>query len=257
MIINILINCNILSTVKSYFDKEGHQHAYHNDPNVYSFIIEFLKGRSIRNNYLKVLDFGCGDGSFIKSLLNSNINAIYYGTDISDTMIHMAKSNVKSPNVNLFVSDGFRMPLSENLKFDLIHLDSVIHHLIGNTLSETKNLVDTILNMLFNRLKIEGTLILEENYYNSYFYPSISSTLIFYGLRFFNRANLDISKIIREYHKGLEVRFLTDNEIMHLLKRYGDPTLIKRIPWNIPKSYRIFLLKNFGHVTYGITRKEY
>ena len=256
MIINGIIHYRILSTVKSYFDKEGHQHVYHNDPEIYNFIVQFLKDRSIHNKDIKILDFGCGDGSFIVSLLNSNIDALYYGTDISDTMINMAKSKIKRPNVNLFVSDGFNMPLSENLKFDLIHLDSVIHHIIGNSVSATKKLVNTILKILFERLNIGGSLILEENYYDSYLYPSITSTLIFYGLKFFNALDFDISKIIKEYHKGLEVRFLHDKEIVELLRTHGDPALIKRVPWEIPKSYRIFLLKNLGHVTYFINRKD-
>ncbi len=50
--------------------------------------------------------------------------------------------------------------------------------------------------------------------------------------------------------------FLHDNEIVKLLTTYGEPTLIKRIAWKIPKSYKIFLLKSVGHVTYTISMKQ-
>lgn len=85
-----------------------------------------------------MLDFGCGDGSFIKSLLNSDVNAEYFGTGISETMITMASTRLKSPHVNFLVSDGFNMSFSKNLRCDLIHLDSVIHHIIGKSISETR-----------------------------------------------------------------------------------------------------------------------
>lgn len=243
-----------MPTVKSYFDNQGHQHVYHNDPDIYKFIIQFVERKSQGNTNINVLDFGCGDGSFMKSLINSKIDAVFYGTDVSDRMIYLAKSNIKSKNVHLIISDGFNMPFSENLKFDLIHLDCVLHHLIGKSIPESKKLVTMVLKILISKLKKDGILILEDLYYDSYLYPSLTSIIVFYGLKISNFFNIDIGKLIQEYHKGLEVRFLHSNEIFEILKDYGDPTLIKSIPWPIPTSYKIFLLKKLGRVTYTITK---
>ena len=69
----------------------------------------------------------------LKTLFNAGVNGHFFATDISFNMVQIARLNLIEYNVKLFVADGFNMPLKPNLKFDVIHVDSVLHHLIGKT----------------------------------------------------------------------------------------------------------------------------
>jgi hypothetical protein len=77
--------------------------------------------------------------------------------------------------------------------------------------------------------------------------------MIFYGLKLLNLLHLDVSKIVGELLPGLEVNFLHQKQIEELLEQYGTIQLIKRTPWQVPKFYRLFLLKDLGHISYIIT----
>jgi len=184
-----------MSSVKTYFDTQGHNHAYHNDPDIYRSIVEHIS-KFPEGIELKIFDVGCGDGSFIVSLINNinrnNIGIYYFGTDISETMIKTANERLKKNKVFLFVGDGFNLPLNEDLKFDCIHIDSVIHHLIGKDIDESKILTKKIMEIMMKKLKKNGALILEEVFYDSYIKSDLTSILIFYGLKFLNKININI-----------------------------------------------------------------
>lgn len=205
------------------------------------------------NGIVKILDIGCGDGSFIKSVLTEGIHADFIGVDISIKMLKMAKNSLESSGVQLLAADGFKMPLKPGSKFDLIHIDSVLHHLIGKTRAESVRLIDLFCKQLKDRLSENGSIVVEEIYYVSYIFPQITSSLIFYGLKLLNFLRLDVSKIVGELLPGLEVNFLHNNQIEELLEQYGKVKLIKQTPWPIPRLYRLFLLKNLGHISYLIT----
>jgi SAM-dependent methyltransferase len=202
---------------------------------------------------IKILDIGCGDGSFIKNALTGGIDADFVGFDISINMLKMAKNSVDRPGVQLIAADGFKMPLKPEAKFDLIHIDSVLHHLIGKTRAESVRLIDLFCKQLRNRLSKNGSLIVEEVYYASHAFPQITSCLIFYGLKLLNFLRLDLSKIMGELLPGLEVNFLHPKQIEELLGKHGIIQLTKRTPWPVPMLYRLLLLKELGHVSYVIT----
>jgi SAM-dependent methyltransferase len=242
-----------MSKIKSYFDQHAHHHAYHKDPNFYLSIISHIK-KIESGSRIKILDVGCGDGSFIKSTIMTGINALFVGTDVSHSMINMAKNNLNYQRVELFVADGFKLPIKSEIKFDLIHIDSVLHHLIGNTRSQSMDLVNLMLNLLIDRLANNGVLVIEELHYVSHIIANITSSVIFYGLKLLNLLHLDFSRIINELQPGLEVNFLYDKEIEKLLERYGIVRLIKKEPWKkIPKLYKLFLLKEVADISYMVT----
>jgi SAM-dependent methyltransferase len=205
---------------------------------------------------IKILDIGCGDGPFMKSALTAGIDADCIGFDISINMLKMAKNSLDSSRVQLLAADGFRMPLRPEAKFDLIHIDSVLHHLIGKTRAESARLTDSFCRQLIDRLSENGSLIVEEVYYASYLFPQISSWMIFYGLKLLNFLHLDVSKIVGELLPGLEVNFLHHKQIVELLEQYGTIQLIKQTPWQVPRLYRFLLLKDLGHISYVITPSQ-
>lgn len=202
---------------------------------------------------IKILDIGCGDGSFIKNVLTAGIAADFVGLDMSINMLKMAKNSIDSPSVQLFAADGFKMPLKLEARFDLIHIDSVLHHLIGRTRAESLHLIDLFCKQLRDRLSENGSLVVEEVYYASYLFPGITSFMIFYLLKLLNVLHLDVSKIIGELLPGLEVNFLHNKQIEQLLGHYGTIQLVKQTPWPVPRFYRLLLLKDLGHISYVIT----
>src|SRR5919202_2674533 len=144
-----------MSNVKLYFDNHTHSHAYHNDPSIYNYIIDHIK-KIHKDKEINVLDIGCGDAPFIKNLIANNINAIYYGTDISYNMINMAKKNLLNSNTRLIVSDAFNLPFKLDIQFDIIHLDSVLHHIIGKNKKDSRYLIKKLLDKLITKLSKNG-----------------------------------------------------------------------------------------------------
>ncbi len=90
-------------------------HTYHNDPSIYFPIITCL-GESRTGNRLRILNIGCEDGSFVKSLILLNVQADYFGIDVSSSMINMARQNISGYNANLIVGDLFRLSIKQDLK---------------------------------------------------------------------------------------------------------------------------------------------
>jgi SAM-dependent methyltransferase len=219
---------------------------------VYTSIINDIHRNHLPDK-IKILDIGCGDGPFIRSMLSTGIDAVFTGFDISINMLRNVKKNTDSLRVEVIAADGFKMPLKSEAKFDLIHIDSVLHHLVTKTRAKSLLLVNLFCEELVHYLSENGSLVVEEVYYVSYLIPKLTSSLIFHGLKLLNFLHLDASGIFSELLPGLEVNFLGDKEIERLLANYGRVCLIKKTPWSIPKLYRFLLLKDVGHISYMVT----
>jgi 2-polyprenyl-3-methyl-5-hydroxy-6-metoxy-1,4-benzoquinol methylase len=150
-----------MKATKSYFDMHSHHHAYHKDPNFYIPIINHIK-RIKTYDKIRILDVGCGDGTFINSMIRAGINAFFLGSDISSAMVTTAKEKVNHQGVDLLVADGFRLPIKPEIKFDVIHIDRVLHHLTGKTISNSIELANQMIELLIKRLSINGLLVVEE-----------------------------------------------------------------------------------------------
>ncbi len=244
-----------MSSVRSYFDLNAHNHVYHNDPHVYQTIISQILQVSNKKKF-NILDVGCGDGSFLRGLKDRGIEGEFYGIDLSYSMLKTASNNIKDIDAKLFVADGFQLPIVENAKFDLIHIDSVLHHLIGKTRSGSINLTANMIHILVNRLNRNGIIVIEEKYYDSYLFKTFTAACIFYMLKFLTISRLDISKIVKEFSKGLEVSFLHELELIQILRKYGIPQLINRNKVKVPFSYKLLLLRDYGHISFMLTKKE-
>ncbi len=72
----------------------------------------------------KILDSGCANGRFFGVLKEKKID--YYGIDISEKLIEIAKINY--PGVNFQVADALNLPFPSNF-FDKIYSISVLHHI--------------------------------------------------------------------------------------------------------------------------------
>jgi len=238
-------------SVKDYFDKYSHHHAYHKKPNHYEAILKYLKNLEPTKTK-KIFDFGCGDGFFIQKMKENGIKGEFYGSDLSKSMIYLAKKKFPNRDVNLFVADGFNLPLLQGTCFDIIHVDAVLHHLIGKTRKESLAMVETIIDKLGKTLSKNGILIVEEFNFVSYFSPSITSILVFYGLKILNFLKLDLSKFSDEIKPGLEVNFFNDLQLKKILEKYGNVQQLRKKSVKNLKWKHLFLLKEQGHISYSV-----
>jgi hypothetical protein len=153
----------------------------------------------------------------------------------------------------LSVSDAFNLPIRSQITFDVIHLDSVLHHIISNTKSESNHLTEKLLANLSSKLSSSnGILLVEEMFYNSFIISDLTSKIVFYGLKFFNYLKVDLHKLIKEVYLGLEVNFFSERELLGMLSRLGEVTTIRRAETKKTMLAKILFLKSWGHVSYII-----
>jgi SAM-dependent methyltransferase len=244
--------------VKSYF--ESHAHNYQYGSEFYSLMINEIK--NVIQNIIekksdgKVLDVGCGSGTFIKALIEAGVKAKYFATDISFKMVQTARENFIGCDVELFIADSFKIPLKSNRRFDVIHIAYVLHHLIGKTRSESIFLIKKMVGLLLDKLEDNGIIIIEEHYFISYIIPEFTSLLVFYGLKLINVLNLDLSHSTREIRPGLEVNFLHPKQLVKILGQYGNVHLLYSTPSEVTKSYKLFLLKERGLIVYTLKKQQ-
>jgi SAM-dependent methyltransferase len=243
-----------VANVKSYF--ESHSHAYHHEPGFYfkvkNKIKEYTGGQKIN-----VLDVGCGDGYFLNELIDLKIDATFYGFDVSAHMLDLTREKLKSENVVLFIADGFMLPLKDEIKFDVIHLDSVLHHMITKTRSASLNLSIKLIDTLISRLNNQGMLIIEEVNFESHIFSSFASQIVFYGCKLMNLLRLDLSRIIPELRPGLEVNFLDRSSLEKMLSNFcGQYYLFQKDLRRIPMLYRLFMLKDNSHIVYIFEKRQ-
>ncbi len=72
----------------------------------------------------KILDSGCGNGRLFDALKDKNVD--YFGVDISEKLIAIAKRNY--PKAKFFVSDFLNLPFPANF-FGTVYSISVLHHI--------------------------------------------------------------------------------------------------------------------------------
>lgn len=240
---------------KSYFDT--HAHDYTRDPTFYSSLVEEIKKMKSNNGTEIILDLGCGNGNFIKTLIDGGIRAHYFGTDLSSEMISIARRNLEGYNVNFLIADGFLMPIRHDVKFDLIHIDSVLHHLIGDTRGKSMRLINKMIETLIANLSANGILIVDEAYYNSYVIPSLTSFIVFYGLKLINFLNLDFSRFYKLLKPGLEANFLHEKQLFSLLSKYGSVYRFNKLPWPMSRAYKLTLLRSWGSITLILTSSQH
>ncbi|MEK7104199.1 MAG: methyltransferase domain-containing protein [Patescibacteria group bacterium] len=72
----------------------------------------------------KVLDLGCGNGRFVDIIKEKG--GEYFGTDVSENLINIAKENY--PHESFQTTESLKLPFSDNC-FDIIYSIAVLHHI--------------------------------------------------------------------------------------------------------------------------------
>lgn len=92
-----------------------------------SFKWPHIKRLLPKNEKIKILDFGCGDGILIKYMKRNNPKSLFYGVDVSKKIIQINKKKISF--AKFYVTfDGGRLPFPNN-SFDFIVSTDVIEHI--------------------------------------------------------------------------------------------------------------------------------
>ncbi len=120
-----------------------------------------------------VLDLGCGTGKFMSKFHKDTTK--YYGLDLSEQQLNIAKEKVKDDNVEFICCSAENIPLEDN------SIDSIISTwVLGTILEEDRR--TKVFNEMRRVLKENGSIYLVENDIGGEFeeirnrYPDISRT---------------------------------------------------------------------------------
>lgn len=120
------------------------------------------------NDGVKVMDVGCGGGSFIKSLAEKYVNSKFIGVELDEQSIKLAKQT-KKDNMDFFHGSAHEIDFSE--EFDVVTMNLVLHEVNPKYREE-------ISNKVFKSLKKGGKLIILEFPYpekdNEFFDPNFA-----------------------------------------------------------------------------------
>lgn len=111
---------------------------------------EFEYFKNFFNKGQKVLDFGCGNGRFYFLIKDKEI--YYYGVDISEKLLSLAKERIKNGQFFLISSD-LKIPFEDNF-FDRIVCLATFHHIPSDFLR------NKLISEFFRVLKPGGLLLL-------------------------------------------------------------------------------------------------
>jgi len=158
----------------------------------------------------KVLDLGCGNGRYFEYFKEKNIN--YFGTDISEKLIEIAKR--KYPQADFQVADGLSLPFSDNF-FDKIFSIAVLHHL------PSKELRLQFLKEARRVLNSGASLILTVWNFKEFkeFFLVFKSVV----LKLFGFSKLDFGDFMEPWGKNIKRYYhcFSQNELINLVKEAG------------------------------------
>ena len=167
----------------------------------------------------RVLDLGCGNGRLYELFRKKNVD--YYGIDISEKLIEIAKK--RYPQAKFWAVDALNLPFFDNF-FDKVISIAVFHHV------PSKELRARFLGEVKRVLKPGGTFILIVWNLNSF-----KKSLIFvkYGLgKILRRSNLDFGDAFLPWGE----------EILRYVHRFSKKELIKLLGENDFKVEKINIL---------------
>jgi len=152
-----------------------------------------------KNNKLKILELGCGDGYSTCMIAKAFPSAEVLGTDISKKFIKYAKSNFKLKNLDYKVEDSTRLSFKDS-RFDIITSQDVIEHVPD---------IESFLKESDRVLKKQGLIIIISPNVISPITPLIDlfllRTRVAYTLRiqdniglFFRNLNLSLKKLFSQ-----------------------------------------------------------
>ncbi len=163
-------NFNLSEKSKNYYEENDIYEIFSIAEDYPNKIYEYLAPK-VKDKI--VLDLGCGTGKFMQKFHKETIK--YYGLDLSNEQLNIAKSKVVNDNVELICCSAENIPLPDNT------IDVIISTWVLGTILEVDRR-NKVLNEMKRVLKKGGNIYLVENDIGGEFeeirnrYPNIERT---------------------------------------------------------------------------------
>lgn len=175
--------------------------------------LEFIAERSSSES--RFVDIGCGDGAFLEYVVSKTEITDAHGMEISTGML----PDDRVFSISYLLRDATQLPFQEN-SIDFIHLDAVLHHIVGETRAESKQLVCNVLETIAEVLKPGGYLIITERHQLSRFVSDRRlSKAIFAGLKYGSKFMQFVDPRVKDQQPP--ICFYTESELRNLIARNG------------------------------------
>jgi O-methyltransferase domain len=208
-------------------------------------IIRAQIDKDFPNGDFTFLDVGGGNGVFTDRLLE------YYpkskGTVLDNAQVLLDKNQI-NPRKTI-ICDSVENLKSIEIKYDLICFNWLLHHLIGNSYSETRKNMSTAINAVIPLLTPRGKVSIFENMYNGLAIDGLPSKIIFTLT-----SSKSISGLIKKMGAntaGVGVCFLSQKQWIETISKTGLKLLqyTDDEKWTIPTKWQVFL--HIGNIRCG------
>lgn len=196
--------------------------------------LQFIQQNVDDETGVRVLDVGCGSGLFADAVGELFESSSTFGTEITREMY-----SGQSVDVELLLSDAQSLPF-ESESFQLIHLDAVLHHIVGETRSESKKKAKRTFSELFRVLEPGGHILLTERIQRGRAVSDeLLSSAIFYGLKYASKALHPLHPQI--YADQPPICFYSTEELTSMIEANSGEILKKDVVHN-PSSHILEVL---------------
>jgi Methyltransferase domain len=191
------------------------------------------------------LDVGGGNGVFTDRLLGYYPNS--KGTVLDNAQLLLDRNKTNSRKT--IICDSVENLNGIDNKYDLIFFNWLLHHLIGNSYSETRKNMSNALQAVIPLLTPIGRVSIFENMYDGLVIDGLPGRLIF---------TLTSSKAIAGFTKkmgantaGIGVCFLSQKQWIKTISKTGLKSLeyTDDEKWSVPWKFRVFL--HLGNIRFG------
>lgn len=210
------------------------------------YFIDFIKKTKKQGSNL--LDIGGGSGTFAQ-LVNDNC------LDIDVHVVDPSKKLLDRINDERIKKIYGNLPdqIFLDSDFDYVHVKEVLHHIVGSSIDETKELLRESLFTMKDFLKEDGFLLIHELFYESYLIPELSRTLIFNLLALQNKFGIKVPA--KEFLMGLGVCFYTRPEFESILNDCGFKIIdFHEEYWGSTFKARLLFLQNWGRMLFIVKK---
>lgn len=127
---------------------------------------------------IRLLDLGGGNGRFLDQLLDKFPTATGFNYDISEELLQRNSQHDRKICIHGDIADIRRN--SNGMKYDVIQMNWILHHLVGNSFSHSVRNVVNCLEELKSLLTDDGIICVSENLYEGIFGMDYPSRLIYF-----------------------------------------------------------------------------